>query len=158
MIDFRFLMSLVCLALGACIQGCGEGNPPAFKTIGHVVFSNGTPVKTGTIELKSRNHPIQARGTIGPKGEFTLTTYRDGDGAIEGVHDCVVVQMVIAEDIAGRGHGSYGVVNPKHASYNSSGLTCTIEPKDGNDITLTVEGLGKARDGGSEKDHKIPTR
>ncbi len=67
--------------------GCGDGRPPAYPAKGRVVFANGTPVKTGTVELKSREHPIQARGTIDPDGHFELTTYRSGDGAIAGTHD-----------------------------------------------------------------------
>ncbi len=86
-------------------------------------------MKTGTVELKSREHPIQARGTIDPDGHFELTTYRSADGAIAGTHDCVVVQMVVTEDLKTANHGVYGVVNPRHASYQTSGLTCTVEPK-----------------------------
>ncbi len=148
-------MLLGVLGLAIC-AGCGPGQPPAYKTTGKVVFSNGTPVKTGTVELKSRDHALQARGTIGTDGQFTLTTYRDGDGAVAGTHDCVVVQMVITEDIKQRNHGVYGVVNPRFASYQTSGLSCTIEPKPGNEIVLTVEGVGKLVEGGTEKDHKVP--
>lgn len=150
-------LSVSWLFVGLCMfSGCGSGKPPAFKTSGKVVFSNGTTVKTGTVELKSREHSIQARGVIGTDGQFVLSTYRDGDGAIAGTHDCVVVQMVIVEDLKERNHGVYGVVNPRFASYHTSGLTCTIEPKHGNEITLTVEGVGKLSEGGTEKDHKIP--
>ena len=139
-------------------MGCGTGQPPAYKTTGKVVFNNGSAVKTGTVELKSREHSIQARGTIGPDGGFVLTTYREGDGAIAGEHDCVVVQMVMVEDLKERNHGVYGVVHPRFAAYHTSGLTCTIEPKAGNEITLTVEGVGKLTEGGTEKDHKVPKK
>lgn len=145
------------LVICVCVlTGCGNGKPPAYKTTGKVVFANGTTVKTGSVELKSREHSIQARGTIDDEGKFVLTTYRDGDGAIAGVHDCVVVQMVVVEDLKQRNHGVYGVVHPRFASYHSSGLTCTVEAKPGNEITLTVEGVGKLAEGGTEKDHKLP--
>lgn len=143
-----------CIVL-MCV-GCGPGRPPAYKTTGKVVFTNGTPVKTGTVELKSREHTVQARGTIGEDGRFVLTTYTEDDGAVAGTHDCVVVQMVMVEDLKQRNHGTYGVVNPRFASYHTAALNCTIEPKPGNEITLTVEGVGKLSAGGTEKDHKVP--
>lgn len=154
----RLTIAMTCCWLSVTCLGCGTGQPPAYKTTGKVVFANGTAVKTGTVELKSREHPIQARGTIGPDGQFVLTTYREGDGAIAGQHDCVVVQMVIVEDLNQRNHGTYGVVHPRFASYHTSALTCTIDPKHGNDITLTVEGVGKLAEGGTEKDHKVPQK
>lgn len=156
--DIRSLLPLLLCTCLVASQGCGSGQPPAYPTKGHVTFANGSPVRTGTIELKSREHSIQARGTIGPDGQFILTTYREGDGAVAGVHDCVIVQMVVVEDLKARNHGVYGVVNPKHASYQTSGLTCTVEPKAGNELTVTVEGVGKLVEGGSEKDHKLPKK
>ncbi len=56
----RAANAMACCLVFACM-GCGNGQPPAYKTTGKVVFSNGTPVKTGTVELKSREHAIQAR-------------------------------------------------------------------------------------------------
>ncbi len=145
------------ISLSICLcGGCGSGKPPAYRTSGKVVFANGTPVRTGSVELKSREHSIQARGEIGTDGKFVLTTYRNGDGAIAGLHDCVVVQMVMVEDLNQRNHGIYGVVDPRFGSYHTAGLTCTIEPKHGNELVLTVEGVGKLSDGGTEKDHKAP--
>lgn len=149
----RVVIALICCGLPTWV-GCGDGRPPAYKTTGKVVFTNGTPVKTGTVELKSREHSIQARGTIGEDGQFVLSTYKEGDGAVAGTHDCVVVQMVIVEDLKQRNHGSYGVVNPRFASYHTAQLTCTVEPKAENQIMLTVEGVGKLVEGGTEKDHK----
>ncbi len=151
-------MALSIAALILTGTGCGSGQPPAYTTKGQVVFANGSPVKTGTVELKSREHGVQARGSIGEDGRFVLTTYRQDDGAVAGTHDCVVVQMIVAEDLGVRNHGVYGVVNPRFASYHTSGLNCTIEPKAGNEIKLTVEGVGKLIEGGTDKDHKVPKK
>lgn len=109
---------------------------------------------TGSIELKSREHAVHARGEIAADGSFTLTTYTQGDGAVAGTHDCVVVQMIVTEDLKARTHGTYGVVHPRFASYSTAKLTCNIQPKPGNVITLSVEGVGKLAEGGAEKDHK----
>ncbi len=66
--------------------------------------------------------------------------------------------MVVTEDLKTANHGVYGVVNPRHASYQTSGLTCTVEPKKNNEILLTVDGVGKLVEGGQEKDHKLPKK
>lgn len=156
-IVFRTLRALAfCFSVGILIAsvGCGPSRPPAYPAKGRVVFPNGSSVKTGTVELKSRQHGTHARGTIEADGSFVLTTYEKDDGAVAGLHDCVVVQMILAEDAKFRLHGTYGVVHTRFASYATSGLTCTVEPKASNDIVLTVEGIGKLSTGGTEKDHK----
>ncbi len=142
------------LVVMLALMGCGPSRPPAFKAHGKVSFPNGSPVRVGTIEFRSREHPIHARGTIDEDGSFTLTTYRNGDGAIAGTHDCVIVQMVITEDTKAKRHGTVGVVHPRYASYSTSGLECTIEANRENLIELQVEGVGKTVQGGTEKDHK----
>jgi hypothetical protein len=147
------IFGLIAIVLLATI-GCGPIRPKAYTTRGKVVFPDGSPVHVGTVELKSREHAVNARGSIENDGSFVLTTYQNGDGAIAGTHDCVVVQMVLVEDSRIRSHGTVGVVNPRFASYATSQLQCVIEPQNGNEITLTVEGIGKTTQGGSEKDHK----
>lgn len=143
----------LCLAV-LCAIGCGPSRPPAYPAKGRVVFRNGSSVHVGTVELKSRDHRTQARGLIQPDGTFVLTTYEHEDGAVAGIHDAVVVQMLVAEDLKARTHGLFGIVHPRFASYATSGLTCEIEPSQRNEITLTVEGVGKLADGGNEKNHK----
>lgn len=145
---------LITLAILLAVSGCGSGRPPAHPAKGRVVFANGSAVKTGTVELKSRDFGTQARGNIEPDGTFVLTTYEPGDGAVAGSHDCVVVQMILAEDAGIRSHGTYGVVHPRFSTYATSGLSCVIEASQDNNIVLLVEGIGKLSAGGSEKDHK----
>ncbi len=138
------------LMLSSTLYGCGDGRPRAYPTIGRVTFPDGSPAHVGTVELKSVEHSIHARGTIQPDGTFVLSTYRPDDGAIAGKHNCVVVQFIIAEDLQGKIHGTQGVIDPRFASYSTSGLTCTIEPNDNNVLSLVVEGVGKNKSGKSE--------
>jgi hypothetical protein len=94
------------------------------------------------VEWKSSEFPeIQARGTIESDGSFSLTTYEKNDGAIAGDHQCVVVQMVMTEDVANHVGSLYGVVNPIHNAYSTSGLTATIKADAANEITLIVQPL-----------------
>ena len=134
--------------------GCSSGRLPTYPVSGKVVFPDGSPAHVGTVEFRSREHGIQARGEIGIDGRFQLTTYKDGDGAVAGTHDCVVVQLVIVEGIANFRPSTEGVVHPRFGSYSTSGLSCEVSAADANNLTITVEGLdaplGK---GDSDHDH-----
>ena len=125
---------LLCMTVG-----CSD-RLKTYPVSGQVVFKNGTTAHMGTVECKSREHGVLARGTIDQKGRFQLTTYRDGDGAVAGLHDCVIVQMVLAEGVT-HTRSTYGVINPKHGSYKSSGLQFEVKTSEPNDIKLMVEGI-----------------
>ena len=145
----------------AVIAGCSNDRLPTYSVQGQVVFSDGSPVRTGSIELKSVQHGVQARGNIASDGSFQLTTYEENDGAVEGVHKCVVVQLVMVEELANFTPSTEGVVDPRFGSYSSSDLECRISNTDDNRITVSVQGLslgapstGKTSDHPHEHDHK----
>jgi hypothetical protein len=143
----RYGFSAVALWLAAfglvSLSGCSDGRLKAHPAKGKVTFKTGTPVHVGTIELKSREHSVQARGTIDKEGNFTLTTYEEGDGAIAGAHDCVVVQFVMTEELADFKPSPVGVVHPRFASYATSGLSVEIKADQVNDLKIEVEGVKK---------------
>ena len=134
--------------------GCGDGRPPAYPARGKVVFADGSPVKVGTIETKSKLHGVQATASIEIDGSFVFTTYQKGDGAVAGPHDCVVVQFVQAENIQNHKPSTLGVVNPKHASYATSGLQFEIAKDKANELVIEVEGVPKPRNGNAKSDHE----
>lgn len=125
----------------AVLSGCSSDHLPTYPVKGRVVFSDGSPVHLGTVEFKSREHSVQARGDIGNDGTFQLSTYEDGDGAVAGNHDCVVVQLVIAEELGNFEPSQEGVVHPRYGSYSTSGLQFEVQPNTANDLTVHVEGL-----------------
>ncbi|MBC8355434.1 MAG: hypothetical protein H8E66_25940 [Planctomycetes bacterium] len=137
----------------ALVAGCSNDRLPTFAVQGQVVFSDGSPVRTGSIELKSVQHSVQARGDIASDGSFQLTTYEENDGAVEGVHKCVVVQLVMVEELSNFKPSTEGVVDPRFGSYTTSELECRISESDDNRVKLTVEPIrlgaastGKASD------------
>ncbi|MEM7476765.1 MAG: carboxypeptidase regulatory-like domain-containing protein [Planctomycetota bacterium] len=138
--QFSKLLYFACLL--ALAAGCSS-NLRTYPVKGKVVFANGRNVVVGTVEFQSVAHRINARGQIQPDGTFELTTYKDGDGAIAGEHKCVVLQMVIGENMHGHRPSEVGVVDPKFASYLTSGLSFTIDPDKENDIVVTVRGIEK---------------
>lgn len=143
------------MLLGTLVAAACSGDQlPTFPATGQVVFRDGSPVRMGTVELKSREHGVQARGEIGTDGRFVLTTFDDGDGAVAGMHDCVVVQFVMVEDVANYQPSTEGVVHQRFGSYATSGLECTISEADDNDLIITVEGLDHPANRGGGTDHQ----
>jgi hypothetical protein len=74
----------------ACCGGCGSSpsGPPAGATIpvkGKVTY-RGKPLTRGTITFEPTDAGRDANGAIQSDGSFTLTTFKDGDGAIPGTH------------------------------------------------------------------------
>ena len=118
--------------------GCNRG-PATYPVKGKVVFPSGAPVRMGTIETKSRDLKINARGTIQSDGTFELSTFAPSDGAVQGWHDCVVVQIVThGEELAGK-VSTFGVVDPSHNSYHTSGLAFEVKPDQDNQVSLQVK-------------------
>jgi hypothetical protein len=132
-----------CVVAIAVFAGCSDGRLKTYPAKGKVLFKTGSPVHVGTVELKSREHGVQARGAIDKDGNFTLTTYADGDGAIAGVHDCVVVQFVMTEELADFKPSAVGVVHPRFASYSTSGLSVEVKADHVNELKIEVEGVKK---------------
>lgn len=145
-LTFGFEVSplLLSFAIGlASFVGCSDGRLKTYPVKGKVAFKTGSPVHVGTIELKSREHGVQARGSIDKDGTFTLTTYVDSDGAVAGLHDCVVVQFVMTEELTDFKPSAQGVVHPRFASYSTSGLSVGIKTDQPNDLKIEVEGIKK---------------
>lgn len=125
----------------ACVLlfGCGDDRPATFPTTGRVVFSDGQPVRTGTVELFSDEHQLNATGTIRNNGSFLLGTFSENDGACAGSHRAIVTQMIIS-DLQTKHILDHGApVDPVFGSYTTSPLTVTIRADGPNEITLTVE-------------------
>jgi len=64
--------------------GCGPARPELAPVHGRVTLG-GQAVPGGTIYFWPAQGP-QARGTIGPDGSYSLTTFTDQDGAVLGQH------------------------------------------------------------------------
>ena len=60
---------------------------------------------------------------------------------VAGVHDCVVVQLVMAEEIKGHQASTIGVVDRRFSRYATSGLTVEISPDKSNNVLVEVEGV-----------------
>jgi ribosomal protein S12 len=144
----RFGLLLLAISFA---MGCSDGRLKTYPVRGKAVFKDGSPVKVGTVECKSTSHGVQATGAIQQDGTFTLTTYRENDGAVAGEHHCVLVQFVMTENIPNYRPSTLGVVNKKYNTYASSDLSMTVDPNKSNEIELVVEGVAPL--GRSTNDH-----
>jgi hypothetical protein len=74
---------------GAAAVGCGasSGDRPVFPVRGTVTYQ-GRPAAGVLVRFHARDagepHPLVPQGVTGEDGLFSLTTYRDGDGAYAG--------------------------------------------------------------------------
>ncbi|MFO0905035.1 MAG: hypothetical protein U0939_18665 [Pirellulales bacterium] len=146
-----------CLLLSGLVTvtGCRSDRPPTYPVRGRVVFPDGSPVRTGSIELRSRTHSLQASGEIDSEGRFELTTFEPGDGAVAGEHEAVVVQFVMAENLRGGGGSTLGVVHPRFAAYSTSPLRVHVKEQGENRPELQVDGIQPGR-GSSSGRHDHP--
>lgn len=137
---------LACLALILSV-GCSRhyedkfsrARPPVFKTTGRVIW-NGEPAAGALVTLQSQSHNLAASGKTDAKGEFTLTTWRSGDGAVAGDHAVSIENVVIP------GYTSEGLpieINVMPQAYQdpkTSGLNATIKTTGPNVLSFEVTG------------------
>ena len=127
------------------VVGCSN-LPPTYTVSGRVAFGDGAPVDSGTIEFRSVEHGLNARGKISPDGAYELTTFRPGDGAVAGEHQVIVVQHLVVETArpvqhggTGHAHKPHRVVDRHYASYQDTPLACSVSSQADNVINLEVE-------------------
>ena len=125
---------IVCLP----VLGCGESQIPTYPVSGTVVFEDGSPARTGTVELESLDHKLTAAGTIREDGSFELGTYESNDGACAGQHRAIVVQLIINDGTVKHSKDHGDPVDPRFAANNTSPLTATVEARDRNFVKLVV--------------------
>jgi hypothetical protein len=85
-ITLAFLVLLPCC-------GCGQNSSahvaPTVPVKGKITY-NGQPLTQGSIKFEPEDSGREAHGSIQPDGTFVLTTFKEGDGAIPGVHRVAV--------------------------------------------------------------------
>ena len=131
--------TLAAIAL-SFIAGCSSGQPMTYPVSGKVVFADGTPFTAGVVEFSSTDPASKgqnARGKIQPDGTFTLTTFRENDGAVAGEHRAIVVWSPPMEAFADEKKQPRSPIHPRFRDYEQSGLRFTVT-KEKNEFTFTV--------------------
>ena len=125
------------------LLGC-SGNLPTYEVIGTVEFEDGTCPMFGTIEFFSPEFKINAHGKVNRDGSFTVSTFEDGDGAVLGHHDIVIMQQVgnylLAKSDIEIDHDHGSLIDKSHFDYRTTGLSCEIKAEK-NEVNLIVKKL-----------------
>lgn len=132
----RLLFLLIPLAMSL---GCGDDRIATYPVSGRVQFADGRPVRHGTIEFESIEHGTTATGKILHDGSFVLGTYTPDDGAAEGTHHAIVLQLVIA-DGAFKHTVDHGKAVPvKYGDYKTSSLDALVKAEEENEVVITLQ-------------------
>jgi hypothetical protein len=134
-----FVLRVLAL-VGPCLAaGCG-GDPKTYPVEGKVTFPDGTTLVGATVEFEAEDAAAagrNARGTVGADGRYRLTTFKDGDGAVEGPHRVLVVPPSY-EPSNMEGPPPKQVLSPNCSKYETSGLRFTVKPET-NTYDITVQ-------------------
>ncbi len=117
------------------LAGCG---PHPYPVSGLVVYSDGQPATDlAGSDVIFTSEASSSSGAIDEQGHYTLTTHREGDGALPGTYKVVIVppQPVGADDPKAR--QIRRAVPAKYTKPTTTDLTAAVEAKT-NDITLTI--------------------
>jgi hypothetical protein len=113
------LVASAALLVGA-YAGCGggAGQLPSLIPVKGKVTYKGQPLPKGMIRFEPDGYGRMATGKLQADGTFVLSTLKDGDGAVAGVHKVFITDTdkSLAKD---RGFSKY-------ASADTSGLTAEV--------------------------------
>ena len=137
---------VACLALLLSV-GCSRhyedkfsrARPPVFKTTGRVTW-NGEPAAGALVTLQSQSHNLAASGKTDAKGQFTLTTWRSGDGAVAGEHAVSIENVVIPGYTPDGFPIEINVMPQTYQDPKTSGLNATIKTTGPNVLSFEVVG------------------
>jgi len=131
------LLSAIALCAGAI--GCGGGSPRPVSVRGQVTFQ-GRPLERGMVTFVPTEPGPPATGKIEPDGQYSLSTFRPGDGALPGRY---AVMVIAVGDTAGRLPDEANpppalLIPRKYASHRTSDITKDVSEAN-NIIPIDIE-------------------
>lgn len=140
---------LICHLLVACgvvtLSGCSRPKdkwlamrPPLYKARGRVTW-NGEPAQGVLVALRSDTLNVTATGLTNDRGEFVLTSFRNGDGAAAGDHAVTITKKVNLQDKSGN-DVVFNLMPLKYEDRDLSGLAATIAENNNNVLEFEVVG------------------
>lgn len=125
------------------VMGCSSGDegpagrPKTFPVDG-VVLHNGKPVEGATVVFNSPTENRGATALTDGKGRFKLTTFKPGDGAVEGKHEVQISKIEIEKGPTRDPEATppppkeIHFLPKKYAEFKTSGLTAEVKPSGDN--------------------------
>lgn len=118
-----------------CLVGCSG---PVGPTSGVVQFNDGSPVQSGSVELRRRGDRARFSSRISKDGTFRPMSESGIAGVPPGTYEAVVVQIVLTEDLASEDHTHGKTVSRRYADYYTSGLRVEVTEGQTDPIALKV--------------------
>jgi hypothetical protein len=118
---FRWPVLLAVVLALILLASCGGRR--TYPVEGQVVFTDGVPLSGGFVQFEPKDPeapPVTARGEIQENGTFRLSTFKEGDGALEGEHRALITPPLSGGDFE-RGNVP-DVIHPKYKRLDTSGL------------------------------------
>jgi hypothetical protein len=130
------------LAVGmACLflSGCGGGDSGELPTVrvSGTLLVDGKPVSAGTVHFQPDKGP-PATGIV-KDGKFTLTTYKEGDGAIPGKNR-VSVEVVTEVPTKDGDTTSKSLIAPKFMNPDESGIQLEVPQAGYSNLQIDIKG------------------
>lgn len=137
-------LPLLIFCLLPLVIGCSGGGALDTAPVTGTVTYNGKPLPYGSVSFRPKAGS-PATGKIQTDGTFTMTTYHDGDGAIVGAHE---VLIIATETDAGTAPEvqpgtemavAKSVIPQKYTSFSTSGLTAEVIAGEENQFTFALK-------------------
>ena len=131
----RQMFAALLIFAAAFLAGCqSDGTPKTYSVKGKVVHKKSqSPVTQGTVMFESVSEPkVLASGELQADGTFELASDLGKPGTVAGEHR-VMIEPPFPEP------GQKAPFPKRYASFKTSKLTATVEPRDNNDVTLEVD-------------------
>ncbi|QDU26002.1 hypothetical protein ETAA8_10740 [Anatilimnocola aggregata] len=132
----RCIAGLVAGALLIFVAGCDTG--PRMIPVSGVVTLDGKPVKNAAVMFLSTSGGRPAEGITDAEGRYSLTTFKFGDGAVEGQHSVSVTGVESIGNpgsytpegmISGSGtQREIWFVPQKYSNPATAGIQCEVSP------------------------------
>jgi hypothetical protein len=127
-----FLISVTTMIFAGC-------DKPVGVNAGIVQFADGSPVQSGSVELRNLKTKERYSSKIASNGGFKPASVDGQIGVPPGDYEAVVVQIVMTEDLAMADHTHGGTVKRQFADYYTSGLKVEVLEGATEPIQITVE-------------------
>jgi hypothetical protein len=151
----------VCLVIvgSLVVAGCGGGDAvkhvAVFKITGTLTFQ-GKPLPQAIVTFSPKEGQPVATGTTNDKGQFTLSTYADGDGAAAGNYGVVVSKATSSGPSADAAHGvnaspvagghdetrsaaSGSLIPANYSDATQTPLTAKVDPNGKNEFAFEIK-------------------
>lgn len=127
MLPFRQVLCIgILAALGLALPGCGPSYPETIPVSGTVTLAGKPVAGAAVVFTPEEGHP--ATGTTDSAGQFELSTFQLGDGALPGKHRVTVAKTTVDPD---DGNKLVFIVPEKYGNRKTSDLTCDVQPEMG---------------------------